>query len=91
MIRDKPMSSKRSPDRAVTEIGVSCSDSTFFRAVTTTSSRLALTPVGNAAIAARHIVPIILRLHADAGANPNGLHLGDVTEWENIRSNFVIR
>ena len=42
MIRDRPISSNRSPERAVTEIGVSCSDSAVFRAVTTTSSRVAL-------------------------------------------------
>ena len=40
------MSSNRSPERAVTEIGVSCSDSAVLRAVTTTSSRAALATDG---------------------------------------------
>ena len=50
------MSSKRSPESAVTEIGVSCSDYAVFRAVTTTSSRVALAVIDTPVIeiAARH-------------------------------------
>ena len=89
-MRDKPMSSRRSPERAVTEIGVSCNDSTFFRAVTTTSSRLALTSVGKVAIAIRHIVLASHRLEADAGDNRSGLRSCYSDKWENLCSNFVI-
>ena len=89
-MRDMPISSKRSPESAVTEIGVSCNDSTFFRAVTTTSSRLALTPVGKVAIAIRHIVLNSRRLKASADADRSGVLLGDSEKWENIRSNLAI-
>ena len=45
------MSSNRSPERAVTEMGVSWSDSAVLRAVTTTSSKVALAVVERPATA----------------------------------------
>ena len=89
-MRDKPMSSSRSPESAVTEIGVSCNDSTFFRAVTTTSSKLALTPVGKVAMAMRHITPVILRLNANAGGSRSDLLLGGTEKWENFCSKLAM-
>ena len=89
-MRDKPISSKRSPESAVTEIGVSCSDSTFFRAVTTTSSRLAFTLVGKAAIAMRQITPVILRFRDDAGVSRSDLLLGGNEELEDFCSKLAI-
>ena len=89
-MRDKPMFSRRSPESAVTEMGVSCNDSTFFRAVTTTSSKVALTPVGKVAIAMKHITLVIFRLNANNDGSRNDLLLGGIENWENFCSKLAM-
>ena len=89
-MRDKPISSKRSPESAVTEIGVSCNDSDFFRAVTTTSSKLALTPVGKVAIATRHTVPAILCLNVNESVCLSDRLLSGAKKWGNCCSKLAI-